>query len=54
MQAISDGYRGLNLLVQVAGDRVLVPLAILISIMLAAAVIFQSTGGNPAVTPGFF
>ena len=54
MQAISNGYRGLNLLVQVAGDRVLVPLAILVSIMLAAAVLFQTTGAHPAVSPGFF
>jgi hypothetical protein len=41
MQLIQHSYRGVSLLVQLSGDRVLVPLAILLSLLGAAAVGFE-------------
>ncbi len=54
MQAITNGYRGLSLMVQLGADRILVPLAIALSLSLAAGVVHQILNAEPVISPAFF
>lgn len=54
MQAIANSTRGIGLVIQLGADRVIVPLAILMSLMVAAVVGYELTGGQFPASPGFF
>lgn len=54
MQTISNSYRGLGLIIQLGADRVIVPLAILMSLIVAAAVGYELTNVPFPASPGFF
>lgn len=54
MQTIANSYRGIGLVIQLGADRVIVPLAILMSLMVAAAVGYELTNGSFPASPGFF
>ena len=54
MQTITNSYKGLSLMVQLGADRILVPLAIVTSLMIAAAIAYQLMDGQFPASPGFY
>ncbi|MCY1125389.1 hypothetical protein OU426_00845 [Frigidibacter sp. RF13] len=54
MQAISRSYKGLNLIVDLVADRLLVPLAIGMSLLLATGIIYRILNAEVPLSPTFF
>ncbi|MEZ5886431.1 MAG: hypothetical protein R3D56_06085 [Paracoccaceae bacterium] len=54
MQAISREYKGLSLMMDLVADRVLVPLAIGMSLLLATGVIYRILNAEVPLSPTFF
>ncbi len=54
MQVIQSSYRRLNVVLELGGDRILVPFAILVSLLGAAAIGLEIAHYQMPVSPGFF
>jgi hypothetical protein len=54
MHAISNGYRGIGLLIQLGADRIIVPLAIALSLMAAAALSYRLLDIPQYMSPSFY
>lgn len=53
MQTITNGYRGISLLVQISADRVLVPVAVAGCVTLAATILFRLLFADAHLGPSF-
>ncbi len=54
MQVLTNGYRGVSMMLQIGAGRVLVPLAILLSLAVATSVSYWIYGMNLPASGGIF
>ena len=54
MQTITQSYRGIGLLIQLGADRIIVPVAIALSLMAAAALSYRLMEIPQYMSPSFY